>query len=157
MYEWLLDELPHQGLADYEISNFAQAGHESRHNLAYWERRPYEAAGPGAHAFDGITRRWNSARLESYLAALAPIDGPPAQLPPGGSEVLDDRTAAAERAILGLRLDAGIPLAWAQEPPLADALEWALAAELIEVTPTDRVRLTTRGRLLSNELFSRLV
>ena len=66
-------------------------------------------------------------------------------------------TAAAEAVILGLRLDTGVALATAHEPPLADAFGWALAAGLLSVTPGDRVVLTTRGRLLSNELFQRLV
>jgi hypothetical protein len=70
---------------------------------------------------------------------------------------LEPATAAAERAILGLRLDTGLPSAAAGEPPLADAFGWALASELVEVTPGERIVLTTRGRLLSNELFSRLV
>ncbi len=62
-----------------------------------------------------------------------------------------------ERVILGLRLDTGVPFAATTEPPLADAFGWALTAELVNVTPDDRVVLTTRGRLLSNELFARLV
>jgi coproporphyrinogen III oxidase-like Fe-S oxidoreductase len=78
-------------------------------------------------------------------------------LPPGGSESVDEETAAAERVILGLRLDTGVPFAATQESPLADAFGWALTAELVDVTPDDRVVLTTRGRLLSNELFARLV
>lgn len=141
----------------YEISNWAMPGHESRHNLAYWERRPYEAVGPGAHAFDGVTRRWNAARLDGYLGALTPVDGSAAGLPPGGSEELDEATRAAERVILGLRTDRGVPVTAAHEPPLEDSFGWALTAELIDVTPDDRIVLTTRGRLLSNELFSRLV
>ena len=62
---------PRAGFRGYEISNWARPGHESRHNLAYWRREPYEAVGPGAHAFDGAVRRWNAARLDGYLAALA--------------------------------------------------------------------------------------
>jgi len=50
-----------------------------------------------------------------------------------------------------------VPLASAHEPPLADVFGWALAAELLTVTENDRIVLTTRGRLLSNEVFSRLV
>lgn len=141
----------------YEISNWARPGHEARHNLAYWERRPVEAVGPGAHAFDGRVRRWNAAPLAGYVAALLPSDGAPPRLPPGGSETVDDRTAAAERAILGLRTDRGLPAAAASAPPLAGAHAWALAANLIEHTPDDRIVLTTRGRLLSSELFARLV
>ena len=142
------------GYRGYEISNWARPGHESRHNLAYWQRRPNEAVGPGAHAFDGVSRRWTAARLDLYVAALG--DALPS-FPPGGVDILDDATAVAESVILGLRLDTGVPLATAHEPPLGDVFGWALAAELLTVTPKDRVVLTTRGRLLSNELFSRLV
>jgi oxygen-independent coproporphyrinogen-3 oxidase len=154
---WRLGEL---GYGGYEISNWARPGHESRHNLAYWERRPVEAVGPGAHAFDGRTRRWNAARLDGYVAALAPRDGSASRLPPGAGEPIDDQTAASERAILGLRTDRGLPLAAADEPPLEREFGWALAAELLEVVHVDggeRIRLTTRGRLLSNELFARLL
>lgn len=142
------------GYRGYEISNWAKAGHESRHNLVYWQRQPHEAVGPGAHAFDGETRRWTAARLDRYVAALA---GSTPSLPPGGVDRLDPVTAAAEAVILGLRLDTGVALATAHEPPLADAFGWALAAGLLSVTPQERVVLTTRGRLLSNELFQRLV
>jgi coproporphyrinogen III oxidase-like Fe-S oxidoreductase len=85
------------------------------------------------------------------------MHGGPPRLPPGGSERLDAATAATERMILGLRLDTGIPFADTQAGPVADTFIWALTAELVDVTPDDRVVLTTRGRLLSNELFARLV
>jgi coproporphyrinogen III oxidase-like Fe-S oxidoreductase len=78
-------------------------------------------------------------------------------LPPGDSETPDPAAATAETVILGLRTDRGVPLAAAHRPPLADSFGWALAAELLDVTADDRVVLTTRGRLLSNELFGRLV
>ena len=156
-YHHAVHRLAEDGWRGYEISNWARPGHESRHNLVYWERRPYEAVGPGAHAFDGVTRRWNAARLDGYIGALTPAGGGSPALPPGGSEAIDPTTAAAERVILGLRTDRGVPLEAARTPPLDDAFGWALAAELLDVTPDDRVVLTTRGRLLSNELFSRLV
>jgi len=158
-YHHAVHRLAEDGWHGYEISNWAQPGHESRHNLAYWLRHPYEAVGPGAHAFDGVTRRWNAAHLGRYVEALTPSDGagrPPA-LPPGGSERLDPATAAAEVAILGLRTDQGLPRAAGLEPPLAGIFGWALAAELLTIDETDRIVLTTRGRLLSNEVFARLV
>ena len=156
-YQHAVERLAGAGWRGYEISNWARSGHESRHNLVYWQRRPYEAVGPGAHAFDGTTRRWNGARLDGYLAALTPADGSPPDLPPGGSESIDPETAAAESVILALRTDRGIARPTADEPPIRDALDWALATELVEITGDDRVVLTTRGRLLSNELFARLV
>jgi oxygen-independent coproporphyrinogen-3 oxidase len=169
-YRLATDLLAADGWRGYEISNWARPGHESRHNLAYWQREPYEAAGPGAHAFDGVTRRWNAAAMEPYLAALLPDRAAHgalpdrmatgAALPPGGSEVLDPQVAAAERVILALRLDRGIAEAEASEPPLAEVRSWAESAGLVESVDLDgetRIRLTTRGRLLGNELFSRLV
>jgi putative oxygen-independent coproporphyrinogen III oxidase len=155
-YQHAVDRLAADGWRGYEISNWARPGHESRHNLAYWERRSYEAVGPGAHAFDGVTRRWNAARLDGYLAALMPPSGAPATLPPGGGETIDAATAAAETVVLGLRTDRGLPLTARDEPPLAATYDWALDAGLL-TTIDDRIVLTTRGRLLSNELFSRLV
>ena len=160
MYHHAVHRLAEAGWHGYEISNWARPGHQSRHNLAYWRRAPHEAAGPGAHAFDGASRRWNAARLDGYLAALAPSDGSPPRLPPGGWEPSTPELAAAETVILGLRMDAGLPAGLGLEPPLAEVFGWALAAELVEVTGDDgdrRIRLTTRGRLLSNELFARLV
>jgi putative oxygen-independent coproporphyrinogen III oxidase len=143
------------GMPWYELSNWARPGAQSRHNLAYWERRPYEAAGPGAHAFDGVRRRWNAARLDAWLRALAPAPGQPATLPPGDGEEIDAATAAAEEIILGLRTAQGVArgLALAR----ADEMAWAHEAGLVEDAPGERVRLTLRGRLLSNELFARLV
>jgi oxygen-independent coproporphyrinogen-3 oxidase len=139
------------GYRGYEISNWARPGHESRHNLSYWQRRPVEAVGPGAHAYDGVTRRWNAARLDGYVAALADR-----RMPPGGQAETDPGVEALESIMLALRLDTGVPIAAAHHPPLADQFGWALAAELLTVTPDDRVVLTTRGRLLSNELFARM-
>ena len=66
-------------------------------------------------------------------------------------------TARAEHV---LRLDRGVPMEWAAQPPLAEALDWAQSSgltELVELDGERRLRLTLRGRLLSNELFERLV
>ena len=158
-YALAAELLAAHGFRGYEISNWARPGHESRHNLVYWERQPYEAAGPGAHAFDGVERRWNAAAPEGYLAALLPGTGP-SRLPPGGSERIDARTARAERAILALRLDTGLPPDLASDPELASTFGWARSAGLLEPVSIDGssgLRLTPRGRLLSNELFARLV
>jgi coproporphyrinogen III oxidase-like Fe-S oxidoreductase len=150
-YRWATDRLAACGYRGYEISNWARPGHESRHNLAYWERRSVEAIGPGAHAFDGTTRRWNAAHLERYVSAVAQ-----GRLPPGGAEPVTAAAATVETVMLAMRLDRGLPdSAWAV-PPLADHRSWASDAGLIS-TEADRVVLTARGRLLANELFARLV
>jgi oxygen-independent coproporphyrinogen-3 oxidase len=151
--ELLTDELTAAaGIVRYEVANLARPGHESRHNLLYWRRRPYLALGPGAHASDGALRRtWNAARLDGYVAALEV-----GRLPPGGAEEVDTATALAERAILGLRLREGIEMELAAEPGLAPALEWAREEGLAEDVG-ERTRLTQRGRLLANEVFARLL
>jgi oxygen-independent coproporphyrinogen-3 oxidase len=158
-YTLATNTLAADGWRGYEISNWARPGHESRHNLVYWERGSYEAVGPGAHAFDGATRRWNAAALEPYIAALLPAVGS-ATAPPGGAEPVSPEAAATERLILSLRLDRGIPTAWAEDRAVADAFVWAREAALLESFDDGcepRLRLTTRGRLLSNELFGRFV
>jgi oxygen-independent coproporphyrinogen-3 oxidase len=158
-YRHAVDRLAAAGFEGYEISNWAQPRHRSRHNLAYWRRLPYEAVGPGAHAFDGTVRRWNAARLDAYVAALTPDDGDRPRLPPGGSERIDAATAAAERVILGLRTSDGVPAATADDPRFAKALEWARKAGLLSAAADDgdRLVLTVTGRLLSNEVFARFV
>lgn len=145
------------GFRRYELANHARPGHESRHNRHYWERRAVLAAGPGAHAFDGVsTRSWNAAPLDGWLAALLPPEGAAPRLPPGDRIVLSPDDARSEAAILGLRLDTGIGPALAADPALAPALAWAAAAGLATVD-AQGARLTPRGRLLSNELFARLL
>jgi coproporphyrinogen III oxidase-like Fe-S oxidoreductase len=73
---------------------------------------------------------------------------------------VDDATAASEEVVLGLRLDRGIPASVADDPRFTEALAWARGAGLVDEAGPDaarRIRLTLRGRLLSNELFARLV
>jgi len=157
LYELADDMLRAEGLTWYEISSWTRPGEESRHNLAYWRRMPYEAVGPGAHAFDGArTRRWNSARLDRYIGALVPRPGGVPRLPPGGLEVLPPDGRAAEQAMLGLRLARGIEEDLATDAAVEPALHWGQERGLVERLTGGRTSLTRRGRLLSNELFARL-
>jgi oxygen-independent coproporphyrinogen-3 oxidase len=157
MYEIADDTFAAAGLNWYELSNWSRPGQHSRHNLAYWSGAAWEAVGPGAHAFDGVrTRRWNAARLDAYLAALTPANSSAARLPPGASETTDKATAQAERAILALRTGAGLQSQQSDRSDLAEVLAWGRTQRLLE-TDESAVRLTRRGRLLSNELFARLL
>ncbi len=161
MYALADDRLAAAGLGWYEISNWAKPGHASRHNLGYWRGDAWEAAGPGAHAFDGATRRWNAARLDGYLAALLPPGGGPASLPPAASEEPASREGATgsgpgEPAILALRTSDGLPRPALDDPQLGGPLRWAIETGLL-LESEDRLVLTRRGRLLSNEVFARLV
>jgi oxygen-independent coproporphyrinogen-3 oxidase len=149
MYEIADDAFAAAGLNWYELSNWARPGRYSRHNLAYWRGDAWEAVGPGAHAFDGErTRRWNAARLDSYLAALSA-----GRWPPGSRETTDPVTARAEQAILALRTSTGVK---SETGELSAVIDWGREQHLLQ-SDGSAVSLTRRGRLLSNELFARLL
>jgi putative oxygen-independent coproporphyrinogen III oxidase len=151
-YELAEEILAAAGFEHYELSSWTRPGFASRHNSAYWERRPYTGIGAGAHSFDGATRSWNVRDLDTYLAQTAA--GEPATV---GSEELDEPTRAFEAVALGLRRIGGFSrAAFADEfgtDPVQRfnmAVQEAAAANLLEVT-TDAIRLTARGRLFANE------
>jgi oxygen-independent coproporphyrinogen-3 oxidase len=157
MYEQADDLFTAAGLGWYELSNWARPGRQSRHNETYWSGAAWEAVGPGAHAFDGaLTRRWNAARLDAYLTALLPSDGALARLPPGSAETANLALARAERAILALRTITGLESEAADQPDIARVLAWGADQSLLEYDGS-AVRFTRRGRLLSNEVFARLL
>jgi oxygen-independent coproporphyrinogen-3 oxidase len=137
-YQTAVDRLASAGIARYEISNFARPGFESRHNLKYWRREPYLGFGADAHSFDGTWRWRNTENVRDYVS---------------GPEVLDRTLAdpAGERFFLGLRLDEGIDAA-----PFSETIERFCRDGLLEMNG-QRVRLTKRGVLLSNEVFAEFV
>lgn len=69
MYLYLCKRLPKAGYRQYEISNFARTGKESRHNLKYWMGREYLGFGPGAHSDFGGKRYSFSRNLDGYISA----------------------------------------------------------------------------------------
>ena len=138
-YEIAVERLSRVGIARYEISNFARPGFESRHNLKYWRREPYLGFGADAHSFDGQWRWQNPESIEDYLRGCKPA-----------------RTAAdptGERLFLGLRLTEGISGDWSAFRP---AIERLIRDGLLEADET-ALRLTSRGVLLSNEVFAEFV
>jgi coproporphyrinogen III oxidase-like Fe-S oxidoreductase len=144
--------LERAGYRHYELSSWARTGFESRHNGAYWARRPYTGIGAGAHSYDGMTRSWNERDLDTYLARVES-----GTRPTSGSEELDRATHAFEAVALGLRRVSGVSrAAYAAEfgEDLLDsqraAIDETAGAGLIEVAG-DWIRLTARGRLLANE------
>jgi oxygen-independent coproporphyrinogen-3 oxidase len=158
MYEAGCERLEGVGLWQYEISNFARAGAESRHNLRYWRREPYLGLGLDAHSMlrrgdGGMVRFGNTDELPDYLAGDAE-----------GEVEFVDRAAELEEAwFLGLRLVEGISLS-ALRLEFGEAATAAfddVIAELIAdglmAREAERVALTTRGRMVSNEVFGRFL
>ena len=151
-YQLAEELLEAAGLRHYELSSWARPGFESRHNSAYWERRPYTGIGAGAHSFDGETRSWNERDLDGYTARTSAGERAIA-----GSEELDEPTRAFEAVALGLRRVDGFSRATFAAEFGADPLErfpTAVSegrhADLLEVVD-DAIRLTARGRLFANE------
>jgi oxygen-independent coproporphyrinogen-3 oxidase len=143
-YETAVAHLAHEGLNRYEISNFAQPGFESLHNLKYWKLEPYFGFGVDAHSFDG-QRRWaNPDTLPEYLAQVA-----------GDSAATPDYTATdheEERFFVGLRLASGVEPTTREWQRFRMPIDRGLAAGFL-VQDGPRLRLTDRGFLASNELF----
>jgi oxygen-independent coproporphyrinogen-3 oxidase len=166
MYELAIEQLEETGLSQYEISNFARPGFESRHNLRYWQRRPYLGVGLDASSMafhaaafgngargqpepPDVLRSTTADDLKQYLAG--PTTPETTWLSPARQH--------EEAWFLGLRMNEGV---------CVDALRHEFGPELVEpametverlvddgllVADGARVRLTARGRLLSNDVF----
>lgn len=103
MYHKGVEYLVSNGYEHYEISNFAKKGYECKHNLFYWELKPYIGLGIGAHSNIFGKRYWNFADIKKYISSLD--NG---SFPVSEEEVIDKDMEMAEYCILGLRLIRGI-------------------------------------------------
>jgi oxygen-independent coproporphyrinogen-3 oxidase len=160
-----IEVLAAAGLEQYEVSNFARPGEQCRHNLVYWRRGHYLAAGLGAHghlpaglaAQLGLTppseaasiRYWHGRSLPVYLASSR---GPAGVLPIEGWEAVNAPEAETERLLLGLRLAEGLELS----PPW-DGRSDELAAAGLLWREGGRVGTTARGQEVLDEVVRRLV
>ena len=172
---YLLAEEAMEGRAyrHYEISNWARPGKESRHNLTYWRNQPYLGVGPGAHSYLAGVRFHNVKSPRAYTRLLegggngTALEGSLSEehirsVPVVESvEPIGRQLEMAETMMLGLRLDTGVESA-AFEKRFGTTLQHAYPDTLQElesagllVTSGAGVRLTGRGRLLGNEVFSR--
>jgi len=160
-----LDMLEQAGYAQYEVSNFARAGQECRHNIAYWHNAFYLAAGVGAHghlpassaravlgvdAGDAVAVRYRHGRgIGAYVAA---VEG--GALPVQDHELVDEVTHEQERLMLGLRLRDGVALnderLLAEAGVLRDAGFLTISDGFARVTPAgERVLNAVTLRLTS--------
>jgi len=159
LYEMACQRLNEAGVRQYEISNFARPGCESRHNLKYWTRQPYLGFGVDAHSMlkssgDGeeATRFSTPDALEEFVVGAAPT-----------RTSVSRREALEEAFFLGLRLTRGVSLDQLRGEFGPEAMrsyrpvvEGFVSAGLIE-HDGDSVCLTGRGRLLSNEVFEKFL
>jgi oxygen-independent coproporphyrinogen-3 oxidase len=135
------------GFEHYEVSNFGRPGHRARHNSMYWRGVPYAGLGPGAHEFDGSTRRWNADAYVEWQRRLAgAVD------PMEGDELVDDDRRATEDIYLGLRTSDGLRLTGAE---LVRTQAW-VDAGWGTITDGDRLTLTPLGWLRLDSLATDL-
>ena len=154
-YDTACETLDAAGVLQYEISNFARAGFESRHNLKYWTRQPYFGFGVDAHSMlvstssgeDAVRLASNDA-LDKYVAGMRPL-----------RTVISCTAAFEETFFLGLRLNRGVDLREVENKFGAQTIR-SILPTIAELTSRgllwqegDCIRLTSRGRLLSNEVF----
>jgi oxygen-independent coproporphyrinogen-3 oxidase len=145
-YELVDDLLTGAGLANYEVSNWARPGHESRHNFLYWDQADYRGFGCAAHSHSSGRRWWNLRTPERYIDAVS--GGMSVE---AASETLDDDTRRFEALQLAVRTRDGVPRG-SFSPGTLDVLEG-----LVVEHPGDpgRVVLTRAGRLMANEISLR--
>ena len=152
MYEMMLAKVAAAGYHQYEISNFAKPGFESRHNSKYWTLDPVYGLGVSAHSFDGRERYANVRDTAAYVDRMENF---------ATAEVMREAIdAASEFIFLGLRLSEGIGLGAFEtrfgfdlRGKYRDELADLVDAGLIEITG-GRLKLTQKGMLFSNEVFS---
>src|SRR5579872_71087 len=153
------ERLSAAGIAQYEISNFAREGFESRHNLKYWTRQPYFGFGVDAHSMlVSDSAKFDAARFAGSDSLERYVSGSPLQC-----NAISREAALEENFFLGLRLNRGVDLRElsfrfgaeaiaALRPDIAELVE----AGLVQLCG-DVMNLTSRGRLLSNEVFEKFI
>lgn len=153
MFSYLSDALAAAGYRQYEISNYALPGYESRHNSAYWDGTPYLGLGPAAHSYDGRrTRRANPADIRRYLSHDFTNRF-------YTEETLTDSELAEEYLLTRLRTARGIDLADFQRrfPSLsADLLTHPLPTPGLVAIENNRLHLTRAGIMTSDAVILQL-
>lgn len=154
MYEKLMETMEKHNLHQYEISNFARTGFESRHNLTYWNNEEYYGIGAGAHGYTGGNRIANHGPVKKYMTPLQANE-----LPVLETHVVPLNEKMEEEMFLGLRKTAGVSMQHFKDKFFVEMTE--VFAKPIEeqtrhgllVQENDFIRLTEKGKLLGNEVF----
>lgn len=155
MYECGIDRLAAAGFEHYEVSNFAQPGHRSRHNEVYWTGKSYHAIGPGAARYVAGRREMNHRSTTTYIQRMLSGESPVAE-----SEELEPADAARERLVFGMRRLEGIDVEeFAKETgfdvvSLVEAkLDFHIDGGRLTLDET-RLRLTREGLMVSDAIWA---
>lgn len=154
MYDVLIDKLSEAGLAQYEISNFAKPGFESRHNSSYWNETPYLGVGPSAHSYNLLTRSWNVSNVSQYIKSISK------DILPFDEELIDDITRYNDLVTTALRTKKGILLNSLQGDFSRYILEQSsgfIKEGMIMKTTDNRLALTRKGYYISDAIMAELI
>ncbi len=153
MYESAIKMLTGAGYEHYEISNFAKPGLASQHNLIYWRNQEYRGLGPGAFTYQNGVRSQFALGLDRYLEKCEA-----GQWQNDIEDKLSEEEKETETLVTGLRLCEGVvPLEFPRiYPALKERFKTLCAEGLMEIV-RDRVRLTDRGKFLSEDVFKFLL
>lgn len=157
LYYWTIEYLAQHGFEQYEISNFARNGYQSRHNSVYWDRKPYKGFGLGACEFDGETRLQNQKNLNKYFEGIE--RGEDITI---FSEILSAEQVYLEKVMLGLRRSQGVSYSelmenLSEQRQISVKEKVALLEESEFIVESDgRLMLTPKGLAVENDIVVKL-
>lgn len=149
LFEMTMDRLTSSGFAQYEISNYARPGRESRHNLAYWQGRDFLGFGPSAFSSIGLKRSQNVCDTAAYVQRISSGESATSF-----TEELTREKRQGEIAAFGMRMAAGLPEA--QLAPWEEAVREFRALGFIEERE-ERAVLTRRGKMMADSVAEAFV
>ena len=158
MYHWAVDYLAEMGYEQYEISNFAKKGRQSRHNRIYWQAEEYLGMGLGSHSYMNGERFHNIYDLQEYIKADGDIS-----LLKEDVEIILEEDALAEFMFLGLRLTEGVSFERFRER-FGQEMKNIYGSQIGELVRDGLleedeigIRLTRRGVDISNFVFEKFL
>lgn len=158
MFELAIKLLSEHQINQYEISNFAMEGFESRHNLKYWQYQPYYGFGAGAHGFIDGVRYYNHGPVHHYLKQTEQQAKPVINKLP-----LDLNDQMEEYIFLALRTNRGFSLTKFEDNFSQSALKLfgeffnKQISQQLMLIEGDTIRLTNRGLFLADTVFRELI
>lgn len=158
MYQLIMEQMKTAGYKQYEISNFAKPGFESKHNITYWRNEDYYGLGAGAHGYVKRQRHINIKGVNPYVKACE--EG----LPRMDTFIVDEKEAMEDFMMVGMRVYEGVNRerfrqqfdGKEMDDVFADQLRKLLKEQLI-VETEDGYRLSERGVLFGNNVFGAFV
>lgn len=153
----LVEKLSRAGYEQYEISNFCLPGRYARHNSSYWEGTTYLGIGASAHSYNGASREWNVASLQSYITGIT------SGKRKYETEILDTATKYNDLIVTAIRTSRGLSLPHLEKEFGKKYLDHALrnAQKHLDRHELEihghHLRLTTRGIFISDSIMSNLL